>query len=200
MGRIAEAVEEGVRAIACNPFSLRISQHLGYVFYCGRSYDRAVKEYRNALELDSGDASLHEALGDAYERNGQDREAVEAWSNAMRLADDTELMADLREATTKEDIRRAAHHVAAKRLNRLYARREAGDYVPAVKFAREHVRADDKEQALKWLKAACEERNVYALLLGSDPLYDPLRGDARFAELLKRMRLDAERRGDSTQA
>jgi TolB-like protein/DNA-binding SARP family transcriptional activator len=190
MRRFREAVAEGKRALVCNPFSLRISQHLAYALYCERSYDEAIQQYRKALELDPNDASVCEALGNAYERNGEYREAVEQWTKAMFLANDTELVATLRAAKTKEAVDRAVRGVAAKRLDRLLRNRERGDYVPAIRFAREHLRACDQEEALKWLTLACEERNVYSLMIASDPFYDPLRADQRFVKLLRRMRLD----------
>jgi hypothetical protein len=49
------------------------------------------------------------------------------------------------------------------------------------------VRLDDQEQALRHLGAACEERNVYALLVNSDPFYDSLHSDQRFTDLLRRV-------------
>jgi hypothetical protein len=80
--------------------------------------------------------------------------------------------------------------VATKRLDWLLRNRERGDYVPAIRFAREHLRAGYQEEALKWLTLAYEERNVYSLMIGCDPLYDPLRTDKRFIKLLQRMKLD----------
>jgi DNA-binding winged helix-turn-helix (wHTH) protein/Tfp pilus assembly protein PilF len=190
MRRFREAVAEGKRALACNPFSLRISQHLGYALYCVRSYDEAIRQYRKALELDPRDASVCEALGNAHERNGEYREAVEQWTKGMLLANDTELVPTLRAAKTKEAVDRAVRGVAAKRLDRLQRNREIGDYVPAIRFAREHLRAGHQEEALKWLTLACEERNVYSLMIACDPFYDPLRADQRFVKLLRRMKLD----------
>ena len=64
MRRFREAIAEGERALACNPFSLRISQHLGYALYCARSYDKAIQQYRKAIELDPSAAPVHEALGE----------------------------------------------------------------------------------------------------------------------------------------
>ena len=79
--------------------------------------------------------------------------------------------------------------VAAKRLERLIARTKSGEYVSAINFARAYLRLGDKEQALRWLKTSCEERNVHSLTIGSDPFYDPLRTDRRFNKLLQRMKL-----------
>jgi len=190
MRRFPEAIAEGEQALACNPSSLRISQHLGYVLYCARRYDKAIDQYRKAIKLDPNDAAVREALGDAYERKGQHQEAVEEWANAMLLANDTELVATLGAAKTKEAVVRAVRAVAAKRLDRLQRNRESGAYLPAIRFAREHLRAGDQEEGLKWLTLACEERNVYSLLIGSDPIYDPLRAEQRFRRLLRRMKLD----------
>jgi DNA-binding winged helix-turn-helix (wHTH) protein/Tfp pilus assembly protein PilF len=192
MRRFREAVAEAKRALACNPLSLRISQHLGYALYCARSYDEAIQQYRKALELDPNDASVCEALGDTHERNGEYRKAVEEWTKAMLQANDTELVASLGAANTKEAVDRAVRGVAAKRLDRLLRNRERGDYIPAIRFAREHLRAGYQEEALKWLTLACEERNVYSLMIGCDPLYDPLRTDKRFIKLLQRMKLDGQ--------
>jgi len=190
MRRFREAIAEGKRALACNPFSLRISQHLGYALYCARSYDEAIQQYQKAIELDHNDASVREALGDIYERKGQYQEAVEQWTKAALLANDAELVAPLRAANTSGAFDKVVRAVAAKRLERLQSSRDSGAYVPAIKFAREHLRAGHPEEALKWLTRACEERNVYSLLIASDPFYDPLRADKRFAKLLRRMKLD----------
>ena len=190
MRRFREAIAEGKRALACNPFSLRISQHLGYALYCARSYDEAIQQYQKAIELDHNDASVREALGDIYERKGQYQEAVEQWTKAALLANDAELVAPLRAANTSGAFDKVVRAVAAKRLERLQSSRDSGAYVPAIKFAREHLRAGHPEEALRWLTRACEERNVYSLLIASDPFYDPLRADKRFAKLLRRMKLD----------
>jgi len=190
MRRFREAIAEGKRALACNPFSLRISQHLGYALYCARSYDEAIQQYQKAIELDHNDASVREALGDIYERKGQYQEAVEQWTKATLLANDTELVATLRAANTSGAFDKVVRAVAATRLERLQSSRDNGAYVPAIKFAREHLRAGHPEEALRWLTRACEERNVYSLLIASDPFYDPLRADKRFAKLLRRMKLD----------
>jgi DNA-binding winged helix-turn-helix (wHTH) protein len=190
MRRFPEAIAEARRALVCNPFSLRISQHLGYAFHCERSYDLAILQYLKALELHPDDALGHEVLGNAYHRIGEFRKAGEEWTKAMRLAKDRELVAAFGAPTTKQAVDKALRMVAAKRLEQLERDRERGTYVPAMRFAREHLQAGHREEALRWLALACEERNVFSLLIASDPFYDPLRDDPRFAKLLLRMKLN----------
>jgi TolB-like protein len=190
MRRFREAIAAGKRALECNPFSIRISQHVGYALYCGRNYDLAIQQYLKALDLQPDDASCHEALGNAYYRIGEFRKAVEHWTEAMRMANDTGLVAAFGVPNTKQAIDKAMRSVAAKRLKQLDRDRGTGSYVPAMRFVREHLQAGHREEALRWLALACEERNVFSLLIASDPFYDPLREDPRFAKLVHRMKLD----------
>lgn len=189
MRRFGEAIAEAKQALACNPFSVRIRQHLGYSLHCARDYDEAIRQYRKTLELDPNNFSAHEALGDVYERKGQYREALDLWNKAMILAEDAELGTTPFAADAKDSFSNAVRAVAAKGLERLKHKKARGDYIPAMSFARAHLRAGDREQALKCLKLACQERNVYSLMIGCDPLYDPLRTDQRFNRLLQRMKL-----------
>jgi tetratricopeptide (TPR) repeat protein len=189
MRRFDEAIAEGKWALACNPFSVRISQHLGYSFYCARNYEEAIRQYERASQLDPKSASVYESLGDTHERRGQHREAAKQWKKAATMAADAELAAALRAADVKGGFGSALRAVAVKRLERLKNVQEKGGYIPAMSFAREHLRMGDKEQALWWLKRACEERNVYSLMIGSDPFYDSLRTDPHFIKLLHRMKL-----------
>ena len=174
MGRFDESISEAKRALACNPFSVRISQHLGQSFYCARMYDEAIRQFAKTLQLDSNYVSAHESFGDAYEQKAEYHEAVAHWNKAMILAGDEELAATLSSVYAKEGFSSAVRAVATKKLERLKRRKENDDYIPAMNFARAYLRAGDRVQALQYLKLACEERNVYSLMIGSDPLYDPL--------------------------
>ena len=126
-------------------------------------------------------------MGDAYEQKGMSGEAVAEWRRAMALAGDDELAAILSSAYAEGGFSRALRDVARKRLERLRQRVERGEYVPAIYFARAYVRLNDQEQAFRHLGVACGERNVYALLINSDPCYDSLRPEPRFTGLLRRV-------------
>jgi DNA-binding winged helix-turn-helix (wHTH) protein len=192
MGRFDESISGAKRALACNPLSVRISQHLGQSFYCARMYDEAIRQFAKTLQLDSNCLSAHESLGDAYEQKAQYQEAVAHWNKAMLLAGDEELAAAVSSVYAREGFSGAVRAIATKKLERLKHRKDNGDYIPTINFARAHLRAGDRVQALQYLKLACEERNVYSLMICSDPLYDPLRTEQRFMRLLQRMNLAAK--------
>jgi tetratricopeptide (TPR) repeat protein len=52
-----------------------------------------------------------------------------------------------------------------------------------------HAGLDDREQALKWLESACEERYNWMVWLGVEPMFENLRGAEPFAAMLRRIGL-----------
>ena len=61
------------------------------------------------------------------------------------------------------------------------------DYDPYL-AAKGYVLLGDKDQALVWLNMAAEVHSGI-LFIKSDPYWDPIRSDSRFADLLRRMGL-----------
>jgi hypothetical protein len=49
---------------------------------------------------------------------------------------------------------------------------------------------DQKDQAFEWLDKAYSERSAELVTLKIDPLWDDLRPDPRFSELLKKIGLE----------
>jgi len=60
-------------------------------------------------------------------------------------------------------------------------------FVTAFFVALVYAGLEDKDQAFLWLEKACEERFNRLAYLKVEALWDPLRSDPRFAELLRRV-------------
>ncbi len=187
MGRFDHAIAEGRRALECDPLSLIYGRSLGMCLYFSRRYDEAVAQYRETLELDQDNLSLHELLGNAYERQGRHGDAIAEWQKATALAGDCELAARLGSACAEGDLARAVCERARRSIEHASEKARRGEYVPAIEYARAWARIGDSEQAFYWLEKACSERNVFSLLLNSDPFYGNLRGDKRFEHLRQRI-------------
>jgi hypothetical protein len=56
-------------------------------------------------------------------------------------------------------------------------------------FATIYALLGDKDQALQWLEKAYDEHSTYLNFLKGQPIWDDLRSDPRFTELLRRMNL-----------
>ena len=83
----------------------------------------------------------------------------------------------------------AMRALAKRSLERLVERTRDGQYVAAAHFARACLRLDDKDQVFKWLDKARNERNALSLLINTDPVYDCVRTDLRFAMVRAAMNL-----------
>jgi hypothetical protein len=58
-------------------------------------------------------------------------------------------------------------------------------FVPAICFALVYAGLEDADQAFTWLTRACDERHNRLAYLKVEALWDPLRSDSRFTELLR---------------
>ena len=191
-GQFDGAIAEGRKATELDPLSVRVIQQLGNTYYFARLFDEAINQYRQALELDSDNPALHESLGDVFEQKDMQPEAVSAWQKAKEFSGDNEGAIFLGKVFAKDGFYEAVRADAHRRLDKLQGMSERGEYVPAIQFARNYVRLGNTEEAFAWLEKACEERNVFPLLLHADPVYDNVRPDPRFAALLRRFSLSGD--------
>ena len=53
-----------------------------------------------------------------------------------------------------------------------------------------HTGLGDNDQAFEWLESAYQEHDVQLLPIKVNPVWDPLRSDPRFQDLLKKMGLE----------
>ena len=60
-------------------------------------------------------------------------------------------------------------------------------YVDPEAFGFVHVGLGDEARALDWLERAVDERTRGAIFLNERPIYDPLRSDPRFSDLVARV-------------
>ena len=90
-----------------------------------------------------------------------------------------------------EHTRHARRHPRALRRQRLQQLAEAAKerYTPALAFAVVHLGLGEHDQAMNWLEKAYEERFNRLAYLRREPVWDPLRTDPRFIDLLRRINL-----------
>jgi hypothetical protein len=59
-------------------------------------------------------------------------------------------------------------------------------YVGTGSFAVAYLGLGDKERCFSWLEKAYQEKSIVIFSMKIDPMWDPLRSDPRFADLLRR--------------
>jgi tetratricopeptide (TPR) repeat protein len=63
-------------------------------------------------------------------------------------------------------------------------------YISAVWMAKIYAGLKEKDEAFEWLEKAYEDHSIVSFgYVKTNPMFDPLRGDPRFADLLRRTNL-----------
>lgn len=189
LGRMDEALAERRRALEIEPLSASINMRLAQTLYFMRRYSEAIEKYRTAIDLDPGNVVAHEWLGNVYEQNAMFEQAIEEWSTALTLQKNNELAELLKREFKEAGFKTAVRSVAQKKLDLLNARVRQGDYIPAMRFARLYAQLGARDQTFSWLEKAAVEQNAFIVEILYDPVFDYLRNDPRFPEVIRRMRL-----------
>jgi hypothetical protein len=74
-------------------------------------------------------------------------------------------------------------------LARLQAALDRGAYVPPTSFAWTYIGLGEIDDAFAWLDRAVDVSDRMMVPIQLYPFFDPLRGDRRYAELLRKMKL-----------
>jgi len=185
MGRLDKTIAERRRALDAEPLSLIISTMLGRALYFGRHYDQAMEEPRKALEMDPSFVEAHLYLGWVYEQKGRFVDAIAELRQAVSFSGDgPRYVSALGHAYAISGQRGMAQESLA-RLNEMAKQR----YVAPFDIAVIYIGLAEKEQALKYLEMAYVDHSCWMIFLKVDPQFDPIHGDPRYLDLLRRMHL-----------
>jgi TolB-like protein/DNA-binding winged helix-turn-helix (wHTH) protein/Tfp pilus assembly protein PilF len=183
-GRTEEALAWERRGRELDPVSVH-GTDVGLVLFCSRRYDEAIREYQNVLTLKPDALGSLWQLGMTLTVKGQPEQAIPVLEKAISVsARSPNIVAVLIVA----DAHAGRRSDALRLLAELKTRKQSG-YVPAGAFVIAYVGLGDNEQAFAWLEQAYKERSGLLQLVNVHPLLDPLRGDARFVDLIHRVGL-----------
>jgi serine/threonine protein kinase/Tfp pilus assembly protein PilF len=186
-GRLEEGMREVRRGLELDPFSLAINRDMGRGFYYARQYDQAIEQLLKTLELDPNFITARSALGMAYVQKTMYKESIAEFEKLLvTFPGYTFALMGLGYTYAVAGRRAEAENVLTQ-LTELSKRK----YVPAGYTARIYVALGEKDKAFEWLERSYEERSIggYFGNLKADPIFDPLRSDPRFTDLLRRMNL-----------
>ena len=181
-GQLNEALKEEKIALDLDPVSPFMAQGMGRSLFFARRYDEAIEQYRKALMLDPNFRLAHWGLGTTYIVNGMYPQGLAELLEASRLSDDSSAAGRLGYAYAVTGNTAAAQKILAD------LEHSKGGSIRSRDIARIYLGLGDKSRAFEWLGKSVDRKVAY-LYLKADPVYDPLRADRRFTELLRRMRL-----------
>ncbi len=186
VSRPDDAVREIQRARALDPLSLIINTRAATMLHYAKRYDEAIAQAKRTLELDSTYDIGHAQLARTYLALSRCPETLAEFAKSP-----------LGRTRYEGSMFGYAYSVCGHRekalaaLRDMEARKSKGEYVTAEATALVYLGLGERDRAFEWLNRAVDERDWSLYLLNVEPLFDRVRSDPRFAELVRRVGLPA---------
>jgi serine/threonine protein kinase/tetratricopeptide (TPR) repeat protein len=189
MGRYDEALAEIKRAQELDPLSLIINGVLGVTYRVKGQNDQAIEQLRKTLEMDPNFTRTHLFLAETYQRAGRFEEAADEFGKTFVLIggppeDAARFTAALKGAYKtsgpKGYWRTLAEFLTNPRL--------PSPGPPLTVLAGFWTQAGETDKAFALLEKAYQAHDD-AMTTVKDPIFDPIKSDPRYKDLLRRVGL-----------
>ncbi|HET7451702.1 MAG TPA: tetratricopeptide repeat protein, partial [Thermoanaerobaculia bacterium] len=181
-GEFDRAIREAQRARELDPLSPSINTDLGWVYYLARRDAEAIAAYRSTLAMDPGFSLAHFDLALVLSESGKHAEAIAEMQKAAERGSD--YLAGLGYVYGRAGMRPEALRALAQ-LKALARSR----YVPPYHFAWIYTGMGDRDRAIGELEQVYREHTQHVVDFKTVPMFDPLRNDPRYQDLVKRVGL-----------
>jgi len=183
LGRSEESLQVARNVLDLDPASPGASHLLAVQFYLARQFEQAIQQCNQTLEMDPTYEAAYAVSGQAYSVTGPHQEALNHLDKHLALTRRSAgALALLGYAHGRFGDRGRALGV----IGELTALSQQ-TFVPAFFFALIYSGLEDRDQAFAWLEKACHERHNRLAYVRVEALWDPLRSDPRFAEVVQRI-------------
>ncbi|MBA3805528.1 MAG: protein kinase, partial [Acidobacteria bacterium] len=183
LGRFDEAIAERNKADEISPV-LRLPDVAG-ILRSARRYDEAIEENRKQLEREPNRrGNYHLAIGMAYAHQGKYEEALAEVREARPVVTEPRQLAQIGYVYAAAGKRDEAVKILEEVKALTGERHNLSPSIAAI-----YAVLGNKDEALAWLKRACDEHHGGVVGLKIDQRFDTLRSDQRFVDLLRRVKL-----------
>jgi serine/threonine-protein kinase len=182
-GRPDEGVASIQTARRVDPLSPSINADVAQILYFARRHDEAVAQSRQTLQMYPGFQEARRVLFLALLASGREREALEELETFYRSPDGGP------GASAGYAFALLGRRGRAVSILRQQEARSQRQFVPPFDRAVIHVGLGNLDRAFALLEESVKANDTESMILPADPRLDPLRGDPRFAALLRGMGL-----------
>ena len=180
MGRFEEAQAEQRRGRELDPLSPMLTMNAADPFFYGRRFERAIEHLLALIEQEPRFSPALFNLGRAYVQMEMFEEAISAFERAVQLTGNREALPALAHAYALSGNLEQARGILGE-----MKKAPEGRYQASPLIARIHLGLGEVDEAFEWLRKGIEERSFWTIFLKVDPVYDGIRSDPRFVELLR---------------
>jgi tetratricopeptide (TPR) repeat protein len=186
LGRPKEAMVQIDRALELDPLNSLFQSLYAMDLMYARRFDDAIALLRVTLKSEPRNMVALSTLRSAYHEKAMYQEALEVWKMSFDAKGDTQAKAALERGYTEGGYRGALSRVAE-----LLVLRSRTSHVTPWQIGTLYTRAGKNDEALDWLEKAYQARDPNVPYLSVDPIFDGLRDQPRFQNLIRRLNLPA---------
>jgi TolB-like protein/DNA-binding winged helix-turn-helix (wHTH) protein/Flp pilus assembly protein TadD len=169
-GRVDESLQLSRQLATANPVSADFQRTYANMLYRDRKYDEAIAQCQRIIDLDPSHLITYGTLANSLAETGHYREAEEAFRKGNLLSPGVLAWLYVREGKPESARKVLKDHPALVDSHTAVAKYLLGD----------------QETGVAELSRLTDEWNTKTYHLRNDPLFDPMRKDPRFAEIVKR--------------
>jgi serine/threonine protein kinase/tetratricopeptide (TPR) repeat protein len=178
-GRLDEALVHMQKSVELDPLSAVVNMAQGHLYLFRREQEQAIRQYQHTIEIDPTFPEARMNLGFIYIMKGDTKQAAAAFQGLPDTRLDLEVLSHILGGRRGEALG------ALERLEEL----SGVHYVSAVDLAALNLLVGRKQHALDLLEQGFQDRATDMMFLKVSPVYDPIRLEPRFQELLRKMNL-----------
>lgn len=180
-GRTEEALVQVRRVLELQPYAEM--DYPAWLFYLAHRYNDALELAQQMVAINPNFSWGRWALAANYEQLGREKQAAEQY-----------LQFEILSGSSPQRIRKLSEGLARSGAKGFwqaslqdYLRTAKSSYTPPVLVAGVYMRLGDKAGALQWLEKGYQERDDLMIDLNVDPIFDGIRTDSRFQDLVRRV-------------
>lgn len=185
-GRFDEAFAESEQARRLDPLSLIITLDHARIFYNSRQYESALRQLRSLLELDPTFHYAEGAMVPCYLQLGRYDEAIDTINRWAARAEGEPWFWAWKAAVYGRSGHAEEARQALAKLEQISRSRTYRTVTLLIAYSG----MGDKEQVIELLEKAYAEHSNAVVMIKVDPMYDPVRNDPRFQDLLRHVGLE----------
>jgi DNA-binding winged helix-turn-helix (wHTH) protein/TolB-like protein/Tfp pilus assembly protein PilF len=184
VGRLDHALSEMSQAHELDPLSVEKLAGIGEIHHLLRNDDQALEYFQRALDMDPTSGFVHWSIGRALLEKGAHDAAIASLERSVSLSgespDEPVELARAYARTGKKDQ-------ARKIVDRMLQFKDR--YVSPATIGAVYAALGESDRAFEWFERAFRERDPLLVLLKVEPMFDEVRSDPRFADLVRRVGL-----------
>ena len=182
---VEKSIQVLENAARMDPLSPIPPAFIGFDYYLLRQYDKAIIYGHKSMELDPHFATERAYIAQTYCAMGDAKSAENELNKIPPEAIDGLSLSAKAKVLAIQGKRREAEGVLVQ-MRRL----AETQYVSPFEIAAVYVSLNDRDQAFAYLNKAYDDGSEHLGFMRNMPLFDPIRDDPRYSELIKRIGFD----------